>query len=179
MILSAKRKNIINIILMIIILSAIIVFIAYPTLREIKSLSQQIYDYRLYLEKLYLQGQLLKNITEELKEVEMDFEKLSKVLIGKNQELSFITCLEKIANENQLIQNLKINTAQELNKDNYKILPINISLQGDFFQLVKYLIELNKLDYYINIKNLSINKIRGAENSKINILIKANSYWEK
>ena len=99
MILSVKRKNIITIILITVILSAIITFIAYPTVREIKSLSQQIYDYRLYLEKLYIQGQLLKNITEELKEVEPDLEKLSKVLIGKNQELNCTQQLQYIEKE--------------------------------------------------------------------------------
>ncbi|TSC96079.1 MAG: Uncharacterized protein Athens101410_232 [Parcubacteria group bacterium Athens1014_10] len=171
-----KRKFFINLILMVIILSSILVFVTYPAIREIKSLSQEIYNYRLHLEKLYLKGQILKNIVEELKKVEPYIEKISKVLIGKNEELGFIVSLEKLADDNQLIQNLKIDPAQKIDSNNYKIMPVQIALQGDFTNLIKYLIELNKLDYYINIKNLSIQKI--GKTSQINIFLEANTYGE-
>ena len=175
--LSAKNKFFINIVSIIIITAAVFIFITYPTIKEIKSFSQEIYNYRLYLEKLYLEGQVLKNIVRELKEVEPHLEELSEVLIDKKEELNFIISLEKLANNSELIQDLKINPSQEVSKNTYKILPVQITLQGNYSQLIKYLTEINKLNYYINIKHLSINKIGGA--SKINVSIEANTYWEK
>jgi len=175
--LQTKNKNLIQIFFAMIVIVIVFIFLTVPNFKEIKSLSQKIFDYRVYLEKLYKEGQLLKNTIGELKKIEPNLIKLSKVLIPQKDELNFITTLEDLAANNKIEQDLKINPFMESSAKDYKILPIELYFQATFPQFIKYLADLNKLDYYINIKQLLINKSSDA--SKIKIALTADTYWEK
>lgn len=176
---SFKLKNLKYLLsLVIVVIASFVIFIFYtlPNIQEIKLLSQKFYSYRLYLEKLYFEGQLLKNVVKELKEIEPHLQELSQVIVGKNDELAFITSLEKLAENNKINQSFNLNPNGQVTKNTYRIVPIQINFQSDFSQLIKYLMDTDKLDYYINIKSLTVN--RAGNTSNINNSIEANTYWE-
>lgn len=173
----SKNKDLIQIFLIAIFIFVVFIFLTLPTFLEIKSLSRKIFDYRVYLEKLYREGQLLKNTISELKIIEPNLGKLSKILISSEEELNFITTLENLASDNQIEQELKINPFVNANAKDYKTLPIELNLQTTFPQFIKYLDDINKLDYYVSIKQLLINK--SPDDSKIRITLGADTYWER
>ncbi len=171
------RKNITQIILILLIFLFLFLFFVYPNFKKIKSLSQEIRNYYIQLEKLYQEGQLLQNVVKDLKLIEPRIDELSKSLISKNEELDFITTLEKLADDNQINQELRIGSYQETQDKTYKILPIQLAIQANFSQLINYLIQINKLDHYININYIVIS--RTDNNSQIMASMEANTYWEK
>lgn len=140
-------------------------FIIYPSFKEIKEMSNEIYKQKEQLEKLYLAGQFLKPTQKQYEKIKPQTSELSKMFIIKNQELEIISALENIASKNNLKQKIdleepKENPATGKLENNpirkYQPLTLNIQITGNYINFLKYLIDLETLDYYINIKDFRI-----------------------
>jgi len=135
----------------------IIYFIVIPTVRDIKKISSDVYAERLDLEKKYLRGQLLKKTVEDFEKIKPQKNKLLSAFITENQELEFITNLEKIATENKLTQNIRLHQNPDDQGDKiFYNLPLEVTAQGDFINIMKYLRDLETLSYYFNINSISL-----------------------
>lgn len=140
-------------------LLAVILFILYPTAGEIKETSLEIKEQKTKLEELYKKGQLFNPTKKQYEEISSELPGLSNIFIAKNQELKLITALEKIAQENNLIQKINLEEIPQNEKDKKpdpQKMSLTIKLNGDYPNLIKYLSALEALDYYININNLRI-----------------------
>lgn len=172
-----NKRIIILLILVIITIFLIIFFIIKPGFLEIKNLSQQIENEKKSLEELYSRGETLSKIKNEYKKIEKDISLLDNVFLTEGKELEFITSLEKIAQGQKVRQDVNIGMTKIL-KENYKLIPIQLRLRGNFLDLIKYLRELEKLDFYLNIDSLSITPLPGLE-KQIEISLSANTYWRE
>lgn len=154
-----------------------IFFLIRPNLLEIKKLSQRIENEQKTLEELRLKGQTLSKAKKELKEIEGKIPLVEKAFLLEGRELEFITSLEEISRRNNISQDINLGTKQEF-KNGYKVMPVNLSLRGDFVNFIKYLLEIEKLDFYFNIDSLNITTLPGEKN-EINISLAAKTYWQK
>lgn len=176
-----------------IIILIVIIFFISPNIFQIKRLSEAIYEERIRLESLYNQGLILKKVKEELNRVAPQTELLQNLFIFKGQELIFITALEELALKNKIEQeiNLDISQQKEIEKD-YKAIPLRLVLRGSFLEIFKYLLELERLDYYLNINSLhleSISKIPYRDRSSLDLysskgvgiqaIVSLLSYWRE
>lgn len=153
-----KRKIIISLIIFLIAISSIIYFIILPTINEIKRISNDIYFERVDLEKKYQRGQLLRVTIKNFEAIKPEKSKLESVFISEGKELEFITSLEKIANDNNLNQEIKLQEKIiKKQENNYYPLSLAISINGEFINTMKYLQSLEKLNYYFNISAMTIN----------------------
>ncbi len=181
-------------ILILIIISVVIIFGVWSNVLKIKKLSQTIFEQRVRLEKLYNQGQLLKKAREDLKQVSSKIEILDKSFVIKNEELKFITTLEELAAKNKLEQNIALNFSQQRNlKPGFNAVPFQLTLRGNFLNILKYLAETEKMDYYFNIESLSLENLVSQKNrtpsenfslstnekTSVQALISAESYWKE
>lgn len=151
-----KKKIAISIIIVLIFTALIIYFVIYPTIKDIKKISSTIYDERVDLEKKYLRGQLLKKTIEEFESAKPKQEKLASIFIVEGNELEFITALEKIASAYNVEQSLQLKPVQNKNSFYYS-LPLDIKIKGNFINILKYLKELEKSNYYFNISAVDLN----------------------
>lgn len=135
----------------------IIYFIIIPTVNEIKNISKAIYAERLDLEKKYQRGQLLRETISNFEKIKSEKEKFAKSFVAEGKELEFITTLEQISEKHNINQSLSLKKSQEKNgsKNFYHTLPLEINLSGDFIDILKYLNDIEKINYYLNI--LTIN----------------------
>jgi len=182
--LNTNKKIALNIIIFLVAVFLLLFFLILPTINDIKAIESEITIQMVELEKKYQRGQSLKKLAEHLKMIETQLDKLDQVFIDKEDQLLFITTLENIADASQVTQKINLIAEPEMEKgENYQKLPLQIFTQGDFVSQLKYLINLESLNYYINIKSLELNSAPSAGNGQnigqgnINMFIIADTYW--
>lgn len=168
-------------------IGGLIYFVVMPTISDIKKMGEEIENQRIDLEQKYIKGQSLRKLTENLKKIEPQLVVLDQIFISQNHELEFITALEELANQNNISQKINL---QELPKDGnkaYQKTPLQISAKGNFINLMNYLIDLEALNYYININSINLSSAYTAPSaasdeqtvfSNINIALSADTYWK-
>ena len=150
-----KQKIIVAVVIVLILSGIISYFVVIPTINDIKKISNDVYLERLDLEKKYLKGQLLKKTMADFEKIQPEKNKLLGVFINEGKELDFITALEKISNQHNLEQTLKLGSKQDQGSSLYYILPLEITIKGKFSNTLKYLRDLERLNYYYNINAIT------------------------
>ncbi|MBI2459044.1 MAG: hypothetical protein HYV53_00645 [Parcubacteria group bacterium] len=178
---SLKNKITASLIGFLLIILSLIYFIVMPTIKEIKAMGKTIEAQREDLEKKYLKGQSLKQLTENLNKIEPKLKLLDQIFINKNRELEFITSLENQANKNQVSQKINLSAPSEDNKDLQKT-GLQLFTRGDFIKQLGYLTGLERLSYYINVKILELSLAAGGEQTQspeasLNMYLDADTYW--
>lgn len=147
----------------------LIYFIVIPTIKEIKVIGQTIEAQREDLEKKYIKGQSLRQSTENLSKIEPKLELLDQIFINRNRELEFITSLENKANKNQISQKINLSAPQKAENQNFQKTNLQLFTKGGFIKQLQYLLDLEHLNYYINIKLLELSPATGGEKAETNI----------
>ncbi len=181
-----RKKIIIIIILLPSTIAGIIYFVVISSINDIKRFKDEIETQRIDLEIKYKKGQSLKKLSEDLKTVKPLISELDKIFINEDNVLGFITTLEKIAGDNRISQNINLLSSKSFAKNGYKKTPLQITTSGEFIGQLNYLIDLEALDYYININSLELtssdspSSVPGGQagGKNINMLIFADTYWK-
>ncbi|MDD4272068.1 MAG: hypothetical protein PHF50_04690 [Patescibacteria group bacterium] len=182
--LDLKNKITASLIGFFLVILSLIYFIVVPTIKEIRAMGSAIEAQREDLEKKYIKGQSLKRLTENLNKIEPKLELLDQIFINKNRELEFITSLENKAGKNQISQKINLNAPQKAENQNFQKTNLQIFTKGDFNKQFQYLMDLENLGYYINVKllELSLADDGGREASStpkktLNLYLDADTYW--
>lgn len=188
-----KNKITITLVGFIVIISSLIYFIVIPTIKEIRAMGSAIEAQREDLEKKYIKGQSLRQLTENLNKIEPKLELLDQIFINKNRELEFITSLENEANKNQVSQKINLSAPQKAENQNFQKTNLQLFTKGDFIKQLQYLMDLEGLSYYINVKILELSPAGDGEKIKtsgqdiastsstannLNMYIAADTYWK-
>lgn len=160
---TVKKKIAISMIIVGIATTLVVYFIILPTIQDIKKISDGVYNERMDLEKKYLRGQLLKKTIENFEKVKPEKDRLSSIFIKEGEELKFITKLEEIAAFHNLKQDLGLQAVKD-GGSGFHSVPSGVSVQGEFINILKYLKDLQQLNYYFNIFSITINSA-GEEDS--------------
>lgn len=142
----------------------IVFLIVLPMAHQIKQLSEETYDQRVALEKMYERGKNIKESRENFTKIKEEIEFLDNVYNYRGQELKFITSLEKIASEKNVNQVINIMNEEDKNEKNLEktgleVMKVDLTLTGDFMSILSYLDQLQQEDYYFNIDFLSLQNI--------------------
>lgn len=136
-------------------LALIILLIIVPSVKEMRDISQQIKQQLIQLEKKYEQSQHLQKTTRDIKKIQSFTPELNKIFITEGTELEFVTSLENIAQQCEVYQIIDLKIADN-QQQSLSAIPITLEVRGNFTNVIKYINELEQLDYYININFLSI-----------------------
>ena len=172
----------------VLIIFGLIYFIVVPTIVDIKTVGGEIEEQRIDLEKKYNNGISLRQLTENLKIIEPKLSLLDKIFINKNRELEFITTIENEANEARVSQKINLISPETTEKQEFQKNNLQLLTKGGFNEQLKYLMNLESLSYYINVKSLELspadsNKEAEINNqeltgNRLNMLINADTYWK-
>jgi len=183
--LNLKTKIIISIIIFVISIFSIVFFIVVPSIKDIRKIKNDIKDQQIDLEEKYLKGQSLRRLSTKIKQVEEEIKVLDQVFVDKHNGLDFITALENIANKNNITQKLNLVSPDEIDEDVIIKNNIQLSSKGSFDNIVNYLLDLEALNYYVNINRLEISsskrdgtdKDQVAAQPEISAIISADTFW--
>lgn len=167
----------------------IIYFIILPRVKFIRENGREIIERRVFLEKQYIRARNFKENNEEMKLVDADIKKLDAVFVDYNNDLQFIETLEKIAIDNNIDQKISLGAIKNEEISEFEKITLEISVNGSFLNVMNYLINLETLNYYINISSLDISESKidfekrpGEEgpssSSKVTCKITADTYWK-
>lgn len=169
----------------------LIYFIVVPTIKEIKTMGRLIEAQREDLEKKYIKGQSLKQLAENLNKIEPNLKLLDQIFINKNRELEFITSLENEADKNQVGQKINLSAPQKEANSDWQKSDLALHTKGGFIKQLEYLLALERLNYYLNVKLLELSPAGGeqvkGENQEtkpadneppsLNMYLNADTYW--
>src|SRR3989344_1443922 len=173
-----KKKIIIFTSFVTIIIAVIVYAIILPTINDIKNISKSVYQERADLEKKYLRGQILRNTIENFEKIKPEKVRLISIFIIENQELEFITELENIAAANHIEQQLNFQSNKnegEKSEKGFYSLPLEIKVQANFLETMRYLEDLEKMNYYYNIESVTIDTA-GQNSDMIRLSLTGNVY---
>lgn len=154
---NTKIKIISTLLLAFIAITAILLLIIFPTVKDIKDINNKIIEEKESLELKFSKGQYLKNVVRDFKTIEPEIKNIQDAYVTKGKELDFISDMEKISDRLNL--DTKINkTKQEQDKENeyVEVLTIEMELSGGFSQTMRFLEEIETLPYYFNIDNIIV-----------------------
>lgn len=160
-------------------LAAVITLIVFPALREIRLISQQVYEERIRLEKLYVRGQLQKIVREKYATIEHSIGFLNTILLKENQELEYITALERVAESTGVELGIAIGDPKRIPEQTYSTLPFTFSVSGNWTSILRWVEEVESLPYYTNIREISISvrEEAGGQGRSAAVSIGADTYW--
>ena len=164
-----KKKIIFTSLICAVIIGAVIYFIIIPSIEDIKNIQNAVYLERLDLEERYQKGQSLRKSQEDFRNNKEKVRLLTSVFIQKGNELEFLNQLEKIAEDNKLVLEKKLSDPGEATYINhgFKSLPLELNIGGDFSDMVNFLRQLETIDIYIDLGQLSLSKIGKLKNSSL------------
>lgn len=152
-----KRKIIISILTVLIGNGLILYFIILPTIRDITEIKNNVLLERIDLEKKWQRGQLLNRAQGDFEKTKAEKGRLVSIFISEGSELEFITSLEQIAENNKITQELTLDPGEDIsNKKFNKTSRLSIKAEGSFNDVLRYIDEINKLEYYFNIDMLDV-----------------------
>ncbi len=136
---------------------ALVGAVCIPTILSIRQLQTNIGDENYKIEERYAMRRLTRNSLGQLEEIKRRIEPLREVGIQEGQELAFVNAMENAASSSNIDQKLSLETVNQRDISPWeKEVPLKITATGDYRDLIVYLRRVEKLPYYIVVKNLSI-----------------------
>ncbi|MBU2542023.1 hypothetical protein KJ785_00485 [Patescibacteria group bacterium] len=173
---SLKKKLAGMVLIIIIIMSIISIGVIYPSIKKILELKQGIESIKMEIEEKYVNSQKLRRTIRELEKIKEQAELYKQASVKSGDELKIITKFEGLAIEHNIDQTLSVSFSDGNTKDNKSkpLPPTEISQyyelsfinNGLFENHVKYLQDLEKLPYYVIIKNVKFEKRQSNEVDK-------------
>lgn len=161
-----KNKNINVTLSLSIALAAIVWSAIIPQKSSLYTSAESIKSEKNELTRLFNQGKNIKELRNQLERYKKDALKLQSIFLYQNNEIEFITALEKIAAKNDIGQTINLAEPQTSDTD-LTTSAINLEITGNFKQIINYLEDLENLDYYVNLSQIQL--LNGRENSDQNI----------
>lgn len=149
--LNLEKRTILILAAFMLMIASIIFAIILPTISYITDLNSETEKLRQYLEKKYEANHSLLNSKEKIEKMKDNTKDYESYLFFKGDELKLITSLEDLATDFHLQQ--KINSS-DLDKSSGDFVRINVTLSGNYHNLLQYITALEKQNYFIHSENL-------------------------
>jgi len=184
--LSVKNKMIITFLFYFFLIFLIAHFIILPRVNYISKSGKEIMDRRIYLEEQYIKVRNFRKNNEEMKLVDKDIQRLDEVFVEYDGDLQFIETLENLATDNKIEQRISLGKIESEKNNEFEEITLEIFAEGNFLNIMNYLISIETLGYYVNISLLDISRLNieknfvGDESNNLNKVIckiTADTYW--
>ncbi|MEA3398743.1 MAG: type 4a pilus biogenesis protein PilO [Patescibacteria group bacterium] len=180
--LNSKNKIILFVALFFVYIFFILYFFVFRSITEIKTTRANILNQKINLEKNIIRDKNMSMLARQLEEITPKIEQIDQIFINSSRELEFITTLEGLANKNKIQQKIILTTKNPEKNILYKKIPLRLSVQGTFVDIMNYLTDIESLKYYLAIKSLMLSgnkqNTRTNPGSIVNLEITAETFWK-
>jgi len=125
-----------------------------PLLNQIDSQSRQLAHQKQLTDSFFKDWQDSANTEKDFQEIQ-DRIKNTNAILPADQAINFILMAESFARQTDNVQTITDNSAAAAKSPT---LNFQIALQGDFPNLIKFLIHLENAPYYNNVKSLQVGR---------------------
>lgn len=161
MILNSTQKIIFNVTIMLLVALAILFLVIFPTAKNIQKTAEETSKLRNYLEKQYQQTLNTRLTKQKIEQIKTESSSFSTYLFKPKDTLKLIQTLEAIANKNKMSQSIdssdldKISTAKKIK--------LSITASGNYDNALKYLYDLETMEYFLNPEQIKITPVYNRE----------------
>ena len=161
-------------------LVAIIAFVVVPAIQDIQQLNKQIVEQRAQLESRYEKRLTIKNSIKNFNNLSPQIPGLlSSIFVNSGNEIEFITALESLADKNNLTQSINFDTKNgETSLENKRRVPVDITITGDYVNILKYISDTERLNFYFIIDHISSSAKFGDSSGIVRTMLKGHTYWK-
>jgi len=176
-----QKKLIGSIIIVVIVLALIIWLAVLPLVGKIKYLSQEYLSNQGILAQIDQKEFLFKDLEKDYQEIEDELLIIKGVFLEKEKIVSFIPDLESIAKfTGNIFEITTVMSSSDEEENREKFLSLNISLRGDFKNLLLFLSNLKDSPYspyrLLEIDKLSINRLDDEEDYRLETNLRIKVY---
>lgn len=151
--LNNEKKTILNLSLFFVGIVAVVFVVIFPTINYIKGLNLDTSNLKDYLEKKYDNSHTIKISKIKNEEIKNEITTYDSHLFYHGDELKLINILENIAADDKV--NQKIDDS-DLGKNTGNLIHISLTIDGDYQNLIKYIFDIEKSIYFIQIKHFHL-----------------------
>ncbi|KKU47331.1 hypothetical protein A3H10_01870 [Candidatus Uhrbacteria bacterium RIFCSPLOWO2_12_FULL_46_10] len=130
--------------------------IIWPSVKQIRSTSQMIYQEYQFLEDRSQRSKNIKQAKKEYEELRTHLPALRALAIEPNEELKFITAVEALAEANRVTEKINLDVDKPRPAGNYNALPMELTISGSYRDVVKYLAALRNIQIVTTLSNISL-----------------------
>ena len=159
-----KNKNLIIFGTLLIISILLISFGVAPTANKIIADKKIIIEEKNKMNDLLLKGQNIIKNKNNITKIEDQLKLLDDAYLKIGEELTFITDLEEVAAKNNIEQTIIFNNTESTEINSAKAIAISLQLSGGVKEIMSYINDLEKFDYYIDITKINLSS-RGLTTS--------------
>ena len=161
-------------------LLAIIFFLMIPAIGDIKNLNQKIIGQRTLLESRYEKRLSIKTSIQNYNALRPQIPALlDAIYLTSGNEIEFITSMETLADKHNVQQTITFNDQTgEAVTQNKKKIPIEIFLNGNYANILMYLKNLEKLNFYLIIESVSLVPRINDTSGSVKMLLKGYTFWQ-
>lgn len=134
----------------------IILGVIRPAVMHIISIDRDTYDLRVYLKKRYERTLNLRSSLQKMDKIKEEIGLFPAHIFHATDDLKLITLLEDIAAKNKVSQKI---TASNFDNKTQQQLDVSLLVTGDYSNILKYLVDLENSDYFINERQLQMSMI--------------------
>ena len=159
--LDIKAKIIALSISMIIASFILIFFFFIPNINKVKNLYLDFSNQKIEVQGLIKSGATSRFLSKQIELLDSDLANLQNSLLVPGKEIEFIQFLEDLAREYNIKQDINLSSAKIFDDQAlFRSADLLLTTEGSFYNLLRYIVALEKSSYYININSisLSINK---------------------
>ena len=152
----------------------LVVFFAYPGLKEINAILTQILTDRANMALISAQSRELAVFKEEYELYKTGIEKIEKLFVDSQNPIDLIKFLEKSAADRGIASNISL-SPYDGNSD-FQL--TQVSLKGNFSSIIEFARKIENGPYLINIKSFSTKKLFKGDQKENSYEIEANLLLE-
>ena len=149
-----KNRFYINMMVIFLFFVAVIIFVIYPAFVEINQVNAEIIAERTKLQYKLAMGLNIKKIARNLDSIKEPAKLLDTVFVSKGGELKFVNQLERMAAKNDVGVQLNSDFINQDAKPGLNQVEIQIVINGNYKQIIRFIDELEKTKAYVNFKTL-------------------------
>lgn len=158
-----NKNKIAVVVLLISILAAACVFWAWSSFYQIKEAARSFVLQKNRLAELEARKENLRIFIENREQYRAGLERIDKLFVNAKEPIAFIEFLEKEAALTELTIEIIPFTAQAIEGEPWQSIHFQISVEGDFPRVARFLERLERNDYLLQLLNLNINRLEKKE----------------
>ena len=163
---TTDKKIYISLAISIFLIVVFVTFLIYPTFKEIKKSSEDLISQKENLAVLEIKAVNLKKFETLYQNLEPNLGRIDDLFIDPGVPVDFISFLEETSKSCNLNFFLSLSSSKKITEEVWPSLVFQINLAGSFLDFSKFLEKLESGPYLIEIRDITINKLREAETKK-------------
>lgn len=163
---TTDKKIYISSAILILLIILFIIFLICPIFEEIKKNSKDLISQNENLASLEVKVVNLKKFETIYQNLKPNLEKIDNLFIDPEVPVEFISFLEKTSRECDLTLSLSLSSQKKIAEETWSSLNFQTNLTGSFLDFSKFLEKLESSPYLIEIKDITINKLKETEIKK-------------